>query len=168
MPDRERGGGPGGVREPDPERGAVDPGRARGRERGPDAGRQPDIRRERQAVDRERQQADRERQALDREQQKVDREQQRLDRARQQADRLQQRLGREQQKADRERQRLSGAHQQAGRGRGAHDRPGPDENGADNLWPPFGPESDSDRSTQADRLMRKQAERDPRGRGRLA
>jgi AcrR family transcriptional regulator len=105
-------------------------------------------------VDRERQQADRERQALDRERQKVDRERQRL--------------GREQQKADRERQRLSGAHQQAGRGRGAHDRPGPDENGADNLWPPFGPESDSDRSTQADRLMRKQAERDPRGRGRLA
>jgi AcrR family transcriptional regulator len=44
-------------------------------------------------------------------------------------------VDRERQQADRERQRLSGAHQQAGRGRGAHDRP--DENGADNLWPPF-------------------------------
>ena len=145
---------------PERERGAEPAGDGRGRARQRAGGR------ERQALDRERQQADREQQALDRQQQRVDREQQRLDRARQQADRRQQRLNREPLKTDRERQRVSRAHQQAGHGE--HDWPGPDEHGADSLWPPFGPESASDRNNQAYRLMRKQAERDPRGRGRLA
>jgi AcrR family transcriptional regulator len=144
VPERERGGGP---------------GRDREREQ---AGR------DRQQADRDRQQADRARQALDRQQQKVDRERQRLDRARQQADRLQQRLDREQQKASLERQRLSRARQQPGGGRGTRNQSEADEHSADHLWPPFGPESASDRGTQAYRLMRKQAERDPRGRGRLA
>src|SRR6185437_16739816 len=73
------------------------------------------------------------------------------DRERQQADRARQALDRQQQKVDREQQRLDRAR-----------------HSADHLWPPFGPESASDRGTQAYRLMRKQAARDPRGRGRLA
>ena len=121
-----------------------------------------------QQADREGQELDREQQKADRAQQALDRAQQRADRARQQADLMKQRLDREQQKADRERQRLGQARQQAGHGRRAPGEHGTDESGADNLWPPFGPESASDRGTQAYRLMRKQAERDPRGRGRLA
>jgi AcrR family transcriptional regulator len=114
---------------------------------------------------------DRERQQLDRQQQKADRERQRLDRAGQQADRLKQRLDRERQKADR--QRLDRERQQAVRGRRAQDQrsaheSGADESGADSLWPPFRPESASDRGARANQMMRKQAERDPRGRGRLA
>ena len=122
--------------------------------------------RERQQLDRERQQADQERQHVDQEQQKADRERQRLDRASQQADRLKQRLDREQQKADR--QRLNRERQQADRGRPAQDQRSADESGADSLWPPFRPESASDRGARAHQVMRKQAERDPRGRGRLA
>jgi AcrR family transcriptional regulator len=167
VPERERGGGRGHARTPDPERVTDGPPDSR-RERQAAGRERQQADRERQQADRDRQQADRARQALDRQQQKVDREQQRLDRARQQADQLQQRLDREQQKAGRERQRLSGARQQPGRGRGARHQPEADEHSADHLWPPFGPESASDRGTQAYRLMRKQAERDPRGRGRLA
>ncbi len=129
------------------------------RERGA-GGQQAD--REGQELDREQQKADREQQKADRAQQALDRAQQRADRARKQADLMKQRLDREQQKAARE--RLG----QAGQGRRAPGEHGTDDSGADNLWPPFGPESASDRGTQAYRLMRKQAERDQRGRGRLA
>jgi AcrR family transcriptional regulator len=101
------------------------------------------------------------------------RERQQLDRKRQQADQERQHVDQEQQKADREQQKAHRARQQAGRGRRAQDQrraheSGADESGADSLWPPFRPESASDRGARAQQMMRKQAERDPRGRGRLA
>jgi AcrR family transcriptional regulator len=101
------------------------------------------------------------------------RERQQLDRKRQQADQERQHVDQEQQKADREQQKAHRARQQAGRGRRAQDQrraheSGADESGADSLWPPFRPESASDRGARAHQMMRKQAERDPRGRGRLA
>ena len=88
-------------------------------------------------------------------------------------DRERQELDRERQRADKQRQQLDRERQRAGRGRRAQDQrsaheSGADESGADSLWPPFRPESASDRGARAHQMMRQQAERDPRGRGRLA
>ncbi len=80
---------------------------------------------------------------------------------------------RERQKADRERQRLDRERQSAaGRERRAPDRErrrGNAVSSPDDLWPPFGPESSSDRGARAHRMMHERAEhgRDQRGRGRV-
>ena len=90
------------------------------------------------------------------------------DREGQRADRERQRLDRERQKTDRERQ---SAVDRERRTPGREQRRENAVDSTDDLWPPFGPESSSDRGARAHRIMHERAERgrrpDQRGRGRV-
>src|SRR6266568_7138303 len=81
-------------------------------------------------------------------------------------DRERQRADRERQKSDRERQSTTGRERRAP---DRERRRGNAESSRDDLWPPFGPESSSDRGARAHRMIRERAERDrgQRGRGRV-